>query len=113
MRRPISTKAAESIIAGASFDNNLLCISEKEIFVVAKVADEFIAAMKRAGAVQLNSAQVEKLAQTVFDFEPGKGGGRGRARVKHEFVGKDPGGAGGRHRHDFARGNPLAVWRNG
>lgn len=84
------TKAAESIVAGASFDNNLLCISEKEIFVVAKVADEFIAAMKRAGAVQLNAAQVEKLAQTVFDFEPREGGGRGRARVKHEFVGKDP-----------------------
>ena len=56
-------KAAEAIIAGASFDNNLLCISEKEIFVVAKVADEFTAAMKRAGAVQLNPAQVEKLAQ--------------------------------------------------
>jgi aldehyde dehydrogenase len=83
-------KAAEAIIAGASFDNNLLCISEKEIFVVSKVADEFIAALKRAGAVQLSSAQVEKLSQTVFDFEPGKGGRRGRARVKHEFVGKDP-----------------------
>ncbi len=83
-------KAAESIILGASFDNNLLCTSEKEVFVVAKVADEFIMAMKRAGAVQLNHAQVEKLAQAVFDFEPGKDGGRARARVKHEFVGKDP-----------------------
>jgi aldehyde dehydrogenase len=83
-------KAAQAIIAGASFDNNLLCISEKEIFVVAKVADEFIAAMKRAGAVQLNAAQVERLSQTVFDFEPAKNGGRGRARVKHDFVGKDP-----------------------
>ena len=84
------SKAAEAIIAGASFDNNLLCISEKEVFVVAKVADEFLGAMKRAGAVQLNHAQVEKLTQTVFDFEEGKGGGRGRAHVKREFVGKDP-----------------------
>ncbi|MBZ5563428.1 MAG: aldehyde dehydrogenase EutE [Acidobacteriia bacterium] len=83
-------KAAEAIIAGASFDNNLLCISEKEVFVVAKVAEEFRAAMKRAGAVELNHAQVEKLAQTVFDFDAGAGGGHGRARVKHEFVGKDP-----------------------
>lgn len=83
-------KAAEAIIAGASFDNNLLCISEKEVFVVAKVADEFRAAMRQAGAVELNHAQVEKLAQTVFDFDMGAGSGRARARVKHEFVGKDP-----------------------
>ncbi len=83
-------KAAEAIIAGASFDNNLLCISEKEIFVVARVAEEFRAAMKRAGAVELNHAQVEKLAQTVFEFDTTAGGGRGRAHVKHEFVGKDP-----------------------
>ncbi|MBI4164850.1 MAG: aldehyde dehydrogenase EutE [Acidobacteria bacterium] len=83
-------KAAEAIIAGASFDNNLLCISEKEVFVVSKVADEFVAAMKRAGASQLNHAQIEKLTQTVFTFEDGTDGGRGRAHVKHEFVGKDP-----------------------
>ncbi len=83
------SKAAEAVIAGASFDNNLLCISEKEVFVVAKVAEEFRAAMKRTGAVELNHAQVERLAQTVFDFDADSGGGRGRARVKHEFVGKD------------------------
>jgi aldehyde dehydrogenase len=100
-------KAAESIIAGASFDNNLLCISEKEIFVVAKVADEFMAAMKRAGAVQLNSMQVEKLAQTVFDFEPAKGGGRGRARVKHDFVGKDPAVLAGAIGMTLPAGTPL------
>ena len=83
-------RAAQSIVAGASFDNNLLCISEKEIFVVAKVADDFATAMKRAGAVQLNAAQVEKLSQTVFEFDPPKNGGARRARVKHDFVGKDP-----------------------
>jgi aldehyde dehydrogenase len=100
-------KAAESIILGASFDNNLLCISEKEIFVVAQVADEFMAAMKRAGAVQLNRAQVEKLTQKVFDFEPGKAGGRGRARVKHEFVGKDPAVLTGAIGMSLAAGPPL------
>ena len=100
-------KAAEAIIAGASFDNNLLCISEKEIFVVAKVADEFVAAMKRAGAVQLNPAQVEKLAQAVFDFEPAKGGGRSRARVKHEFVGKDPAVLAGAIGMPLPAGTPL------
>ena len=35
-------RAAKCIIEGAAFDNNLLCIGEKEIFVVASVADAFI-----------------------------------------------------------------------
>ena len=99
--------AAEAIIAGASFDNNLLCISEKEVFVVAKVADEFIAAMKGAGAVQLNGSQVERLTQVVFDFEPGKNGGRGLARVKHDFVGKDPAVLAGAIGMTLPAGTPL------
>lgn len=100
-------KAAESIIAGASFDNNLLCISEKEIFVVDKVADEFIAAMKRAGAGQLNPAQVEKLTQAVFDFEPGRNGRHGSARVKHDFVGRDPAVLAGAIGMSLPTGTPL------
>src|SRR5471032_1468465 len=35
-------RAARSIIQGASFDNNLLCIGEKQIFVVESVADALI-----------------------------------------------------------------------
>ena len=53
--------AAKSIIAGASFDNNLLCIGEKEIFVVASVFDAFRTAMKKAGAFELDAAAVERL----------------------------------------------------
>jgi aldehyde dehydrogenase len=45
--------------------------------------------MKRAGAVQLNSSQIDRLAQSVFTFEEGKGGGCARAHVKREYVGKD------------------------
>src|ERR1019366_4603922 len=48
-------RAARCIIEGAAFDNNLLCIGEKEIFVVASVADKFIDAMRRAGAYQLDA----------------------------------------------------------
>ena len=36
MRRPISISAARSIIQGGAYDNNLLCIAEKEVFVVAQ-----------------------------------------------------------------------------
>jgi aldehyde dehydrogenase len=79
--------AAKAIIAGASFDNNLLCIGEKEVFVVARAADAFIAAMRRAGAVQLDSAAIDRLTQAAFRFDdPGKSCG---AHVKKEFIGKD------------------------
>lgn len=81
-------RAAQCIIAGASFDNNLLCIGEKEIFVVASVADAFIAAMRRAGAYQLDSAAVDRLTKAAFTFD-GDGGGCARAHVKKDLVGKD------------------------
>ncbi len=38
-------RAARSIIAGAAYDNNLLCIAEKEVFVVAAVFDAMMEAM--------------------------------------------------------------------
>ncbi|MGB0072615.1 MAG: aldehyde dehydrogenase EutE, partial [Terracidiphilus sp.] len=76
------------IIDGAAFDNNLLCIGEKEIFVVASVADAFIAAMKRAGAVHLDAAAIDRLTKAAFSFEGG-GGGCARAHVKKDLVGKD------------------------
>ncbi|MGD0292367.1 MAG: aldehyde dehydrogenase [Terracidiphilus sp.] len=80
-------RAARCIIAGAAFDNNLLCIGEKEVFVVASVADAFIAAMRRAGAFQLDSAAIERLTRAAFSFEGG--GCCARAHVKKDLVGKD------------------------
>jgi aldehyde dehydrogenase len=80
--------AARAIIDGASFDNNLLCIGEKEIFVVASVADAFVAAMRKAGAYQLDTAEIQRLTKAAFLFA-GAGGGCARAHVNKEFVGKD------------------------
>jgi aldehyde dehydrogenase len=83
-------RAARSIIQGAAYDNNLLCIGEKEVFVVAAVADALIAALKRAGAVQLNTQQVDALTKQAFTFdEPKGGGGCPSAHVKKEFIGRD------------------------
>jgi len=53
--------AARSIIQGAAYDNNLLCIAEKEVFVVEEVFDDMMAAMRRAGAVELNQSQIASL----------------------------------------------------
>src|SRR5205085_12015080 len=52
-------RAARAIIQGGGFDNNLLCIGEKEVFVVASVFDKMMAAMRRAGALELNAKQVQ------------------------------------------------------
>ncbi len=62
-------RASESIIAGAAFDNNLLCIGEKEVFVVDSVFDRMMDAMAAAGAVRLNSAQVDRLTQAAFEWK--------------------------------------------
>jgi aldehyde dehydrogenase len=81
-------RAARCIIDGAAFDNNLLCIGEKEVFVVASVASAFIEAMRRAGAYQLDSAAIERLSKAAFTFD-GTGGGCARAHLKKDLVGKD------------------------
>lgn len=59
-------RAARCIIQGAAFDNNLLCIAEKEVFVVESVFDAMMEAMARAGAVPLNASQVDRLTAAAF-----------------------------------------------
>ena len=81
--------AAKCIIQGASYDNNLLCIGEKEVFVVEAVADKLMAALKRAGAVQLDARQVEALAEKAFVFPQGKGAGCPHPVVNRDLVGRD------------------------
>ncbi len=80
--------AAKSIISGASFDNNLLCIGEKEVFIVESVFDAFRAAMKKAGAFELDAAAVERLSDAAFKFD-GPGKGCGRAHLKRDLVGRN------------------------
>jgi aldehyde dehydrogenase len=82
--------AAQAIIAGASFDNNLLCIGEKEVFVVASVARELMAALRRAGAHELDAGAIDRLTAAAFEFEDNtKARGCGRAHVKKDLIGKD------------------------
>jgi aldehyde dehydrogenase len=66
--------AARDIIHGAAYDNNLLCIGEKEVFVVDRIADNFIAALARNGARQLTSTQLDKLTSVAFTNKPGAAG---------------------------------------
>ena len=53
-------RAARSIIRGGAYDNNLLCIGEKQVFAVDAIFDDLMAAMQRAGAVQLSAAEINR-----------------------------------------------------
>jgi aldehyde dehydrogenase len=82
-------RAAAAIIKGASYDNNLLCIGEKEIFVLDKVADELMSQLQRAGAAKLDRAQLERLTQAAFTFKEGQGAGCPEPMVSRALIGKD------------------------
>src|SRR6476469_5192536 len=58
--------AATSIVAGAAFDNNLLCIGEKQVFAVADVFDKLMEAVGRHGGFRLNSGQIDALTKAAF-----------------------------------------------
>jgi aldehyde dehydrogenase len=83
-------RAAQAIIKGSSYDNNLLCIGEKEVFVLDSMAGKLMAEMENNGAVRLNSSQVEKLTKAAFVFKEGHGGGCPEPVVNKDFIGKDP-----------------------
>jgi aldehyde dehydrogenase len=83
------TRAAKAIIYGAAFDNNLLCIGEKEVFVLDHVADKLMQRMSENGAAKLNSAQLERLTKAAFTFKEGQGAGCPHASVNRDFIGKD------------------------
>jgi aldehyde dehydrogenase len=81
--------AARSIIAGAAYDNNLLCIGEKQVFVVASVFDAMMAAMERAGALRLTGSQVDVLTKRAIVMA-GEGAHRHWVPCK-DLLGQDAG----------------------
>jgi len=90
--------AAAGVYAGAAFDNNLLCIGEKEVFVEDAVADEFIAKLSELGAYVLSKDEAEKLTDQILTMEEVNGAkpccAQEIARVWHpvkQFVGQDAG----------------------
>lgn len=80
-------RAARCIIQGAAYDNNLLCIAEKEVFVVASVFDAMMAAMDRAGAARLNAREVDAFTKVAIT-QVGEGEHKHDAPAK-EFLGQD------------------------
>jgi len=58
--------AAQGIVSGASFDNNVVCVLEKEIVAVASIADPLKAALKAHGAHEITSWQMKRLEKVIF-----------------------------------------------
>ena len=81
-------KAARDIIQGGGFDNNLLCIGEKQVFVLEQYADKFMECFQGAGAVQLNAAQLAKLTAAAFTTSK-DAGGCSHAVLNRALVGAD------------------------
>jgi aldehyde dehydrogenase len=79
-------KAAAGIVLGAAWDNNLLCIGEKEVFVVAGVADQLLDAFGRHGGYQLTKEQMDGLAKITIHYDEKSG----HYVADKKFVGKDP-----------------------
>src|SRR5208283_3239860 len=59
-------KAARDIVRGGAYDNNLLCIGEKQVFVLDHMAGALIRGLEKAGAVQLNHSELERLTGAAF-----------------------------------------------
>lgn len=77
-------KAASDIVKGASFDNNILCISEKEVFAFQEIEDLLVNEMTKNNCYQANSDELKKIMEIVFEkrssnnYHPSK-----------RFIGKD------------------------
>lgn len=79
-------KAGRDIVAGASFDNNLICTDEKTTIAVESVADRLVRAMGAHGAYVLKEHELRRLERVIFTepLTPGR-----PAHVNPAWIGKD------------------------
>ncbi|MBO5907630.1 MAG: aldehyde dehydrogenase EutE [Clostridia bacterium] len=82
-------KAGKDIIDGCTFDNNLPCIAEKEVFVFENVADELISSMKENGAYLINAEEAEKLEAVVLVDKKNPKTGVISKVISRDCVGRD------------------------
>jgi aldehyde dehydrogenase len=78
--------AARSIVRGAAYDNNLLCIAEKEVFAAERIFDALLDAVGRHDGFRLNRSQIEDLTKLAFT-PPEKAGGH--PLLNRDLIGKD------------------------
>ncbi len=79
-------RAGRDIVDGASLDNNIVCICEKEVFAVDSVMNDLKARMMENGAVEIKGRDVEKLESLIIKENKGP---NKHAVTRREYVGKD------------------------
>ena len=82
-------KAAKDIIDGCSFDNNLPCIAEKEVFAFKNIADELVSEMLNNGAYKIDAQQAARLAEIVLTDVKNPKTGIVKKTVSRDCVGRD------------------------
>ena len=73
--------AADAIVRGASLDNNIVCIAEKEVVAVDSIASRLIEELKRQPVLWLDARQVKELEKVILEGD----------HVNKAWVGKDAG----------------------
>jgi aldehyde dehydrogenase len=78
--------AAKCIIKGAAYDNNLLCIGEKEVFAVASIVDELFDWLSKNHAYRLDAKQIAALTKAAFVAAPDA---KDKLAVNKDLIGQD------------------------
>ncbi|MBN2876474.1 MAG: aldehyde dehydrogenase EutE [Bacilli bacterium] len=76
-------KAAKDIYLGASFDNNILCIAEKEVFAFENIFGELKREMITQGAFELTGNMIDKVTNELFTVNK-----NGERVTNRKYVGK-------------------------
>ncbi len=79
-------KAARDIILGASTDNNIICVDEKEVIVVDGVADALVSALTGGPAALVGRDRLPELEKLIFTRQHGP---RQAAEINRGLIGKD------------------------
>jgi len=80
-------KAGRDIVTGAGFDNNVICVDEKQCFVTAPAGDKLLEAMRAAGAYIASQTEMRRLEKHIFSEIRGP---RTHGTINKDFVGKNP-----------------------
>ena len=81
-------QAGRGIVRGGSFDNNIVCIDEKETFAVATIADGLKRSICAHGGYEIDAGQLERLMKTIFTQVPPAGQ---PGMMNKDLIGKNAG----------------------